>query len=1267
MQVRVVANDFVLPGKTARLAAWASEQGVRVEHVRVADADALAGLQDVDLLIVDTPRPSDRAEVRERIGTVLVDDAVPWILVGGGAPESGGLAPAQARTLTGYYAAGGAGNFRHLSQYLGALHRGESTAGIAPPQALPATGYYHPEAPRVFAETRDLRDWLANGPPDARPRVAAVIAPGMVASMQTAVLDALVGAAAGHGVVVFGVWFEAGDAQGLSASLEGLDVDAVVNLTHLQNGSARRVEFEALDVPVIQTLGGRDGGIDAWREAAGGVAGTMVGTFLAVPESWGMSDPMVLSAVEDGDRVPVPEQVEGLAARLGRLAALRRTPAAQKRIALMFWNYPRGEHNLSASHLNVPRSLETISQRLDEAGYAVTPTTEQAFIDAGQAMLGGYYHPQRLAQLHAQGLADRFPVARYRAWLETLPERRRDEIRAAWGDPADHPAVRRIDGEAVFLIPRLEVGNLLVLPQPPRTGIVGESIHDLGSVPSHYYMAVYLYLREQARADALIHLGTHGTQEWTPGKDRGLWVHDWPFLAVGDLPVFYPYIQDNIGEAVQAKRRGRAVVVSHQAPAFAPSGLYDELRELYELVEQYWLLDAGSVRERTFARIAGDAADAGIVADMGWDGQAIQGDADGFVQELHDHLQHLAMSATPLGLHSFGHPPDRDARVGTVMQQLGEPYYRALGVDPDRVFAVDYQTLRQSRPYRFLQQHLHEWADPAAIDDPALRAQIERGIELERALADTQEIESLLRGLAGGFVPPGAGGDRLRNPELRSGRNLYPFEPERIPSRAAYAAGGQTLQQLLADYGRRHDGRSPEKLAFSLWSSSAISHLGVVEAQVLHALGLRPVWDAGERVTALEIIPAAELSQPRIDVVVQVTSVYRDQFDPFMRLLADAIDRLADIDGPGNPVARNREALAVRLVAQGVEPRRAQQLAALRIFSNAPGEYGSGLPDAVLDDAQADKDDASLAGRFLERLQFAYGADDWGRSLDGANLFAEQLRGVQAAVFARASNTHGMLSTDHPFEYLGGLSQAVRHLDGESPELYVADLRGTRERVVQASRFIADELRTRYLNPQWIGAMQDEGYAGTLQVLDAVDNLFGWQVTDPAMIRDDQWQAVHDTYVRDSRRLGIDDWFERHNPGAQAQLIERMQEAVARGHWQADAATLAELRQRLESLRASASTAGAAVSAGFGLSAAAAPSAVAAAEPAASAAAAEPQPSTAEPASPPPQVRGRVLQQVASEPEPERLSMRWWLLWLLGCLSVGALWQSRSQCRHCAT
>jgi len=1163
LQVAVITNDFVLPGKVRSLDKLSAQHGVRFTHVSLAEArgQPIAA----DLIILDTPRPSDAAQVQTQLAEVLAKRHTPWLGIGGGPLRFVHFSAAEAQALAAYYSAGGKDNWNTLALWLSRWQQGAPRSDLPPPVPLAKTGYY--QSGQIFSDAVAYQHWLQQqGKADA-PKVGVIISPSQVSTLRTAVLDALIERAAADGIAVFGLWFDGATDNALQQALDGLDVDALVNMTHLQNAAQRRLELAALNIPLLQTLNSRDTP-DNWRAASSGVASQLAAVFMAGAETIGMTDPLVISAVEQGEAVALPEQINLLAGKLAKLSALRHKPAAQKKLALLFWNYPAGEKNLSASHLNVPRSLAFLSQQLKQAGYQVEPASEEQLIQSAQTLLGGYYRMDTLDALYQQGQALAFPLKRYRVWLDNLPDKRKREILQRWGEPEQHPAVREINGEAVFLIPALQRGNLLIMAQPPRAERVGQATHDTHSVPNHYYLAVYQFLREGFNADALIHFGTHGSQEWTPGKDRGLWAYDYPMLTVGDLPVFYPYIQDNIGEAIQAKRRGRAVTISHQTPALAPAGLYDELRDLHEQMHHYQHLSAGKVRDITAAELIAKAHQSGMSADMGWDEAAIAANTDEFIHRLHDHLHELARRAIPLRLHTFGQSAAPQHRLSTVMQQLGEPYYQALNLEVDEVFAEDFNALQQSKPYQFLQRYLRDNAPLNEIKNTALRQLVERAQQLDAHLADTGEIEALFNGLAGGRVEPGAGGDPVRNPDVPSGRDLFAFEADKIPVRAAFASGEEALLQLLSSYQAEHNGQLPEKLAFSLWSSEAIRHLGVTESQVLHALGLRPVWDSGGRVTALDIIPREQLSRPRMDVVLHVTSVYRDQFDSFMRLLADAIERLAELDEADNSIAQNSRQVAEKLIQNGMDAQQAQRLSRLRLFSAAPGEYGSGLSHAVLSEGKADtgdKSDAALARQFLSRLQYGYGANDWGIKSE-ANLFAEQLRGTQVAVLSRSSNIHGMLSTDHPFEFLGGLSLSIRHLDGKSPALYVSDLRSNTVKTSSAQAFIATELRSQYLNPHWIGQMQHEGYAGTLSVLNAVNNLFGWQVTDPSSVREAQWQAVHDTFIRDSRNLAINDWFAQHNPSAQIQLIERLQETIERGYWQADEQVRLELAERLHKL-----------------------------------------------------------------------------------------------------
>jgi len=427
----------------------------------------------------------------------------------------------------------------------------------------------------------------------------------------------------------------------------------LVNLTHLFNGTERSRDFLALDIPVLQTLNFRAGEAADWPAAPSGVVARTTAVFLATPEVWGISDPVVLSAATKGINALLPAQADALIAKLQALVALRHTPAADKRLALMFWNYPAGEKNLGTSNLNLPRSMVSIQQALAAQDYAVgPPLDEDTVIRTAQRMLGALYGTVPMEQLLAEELAALYPVADYERWLTTLPEQRQKELQAT-GKPAQHPAVREVDGKRYFVIPRWQLGQWVIMPQMPRsfqTTADAHSYHDTGSVPDHLYMAAYLYVQQHAHA--LIHLGTHGTQEWLPGKDRGLAASDYPWLALGSLPVFYPYIQDNVGEAIQARCRGRAVIVSHQTPPFAPAGLYDQLRDLHHLIHEYQQLDEGQVREQVAARIRAVAIAAHMHDDLGWSEARAANEFPAFLQAVPSYL-HKSIQTERICLNGF--------------------------------------------------------------------------------------------------------------------------------------------------------------------------------------------------------------------------------------------------------------------------------------------------------------------------------------------------------------------------------------------------------------------------------------------------------------------------------------------------------------------------------------------------------------------------------------------------------------------------------------
>ncbi len=753
----------------------------------------------------------------------------------------------------------------------------------------------------------------------------------------------------------------------------------------------------------------------------------------------------------------------------------------------------------------------------------------------------------------------------------------------------------------MFAIPLLQVCRLDVLHKPPReeTLRLGQNpcMHKSKAPLSHHYLAVYLWA--QLEADALIHFGTHGTQEWAGGKARALDVHDDALLPLGDLPVVYPYIVDNLGEALTAKRRGRAVLVSHRTPVFAPAGFEARMAHMHEVMHEWETVDEGPTRRALEKQLVAQFVEHQLHRDLGWSAERIAADFSGFLEILHPYLDQLAQSSQPKGLAVFGRVPAPEQRRETILQALRKPLIEALGEDIDEAFLIQHDAVLAARPARWLEvalqdaqaasvldlrpalpaqaasdvvraeDHVPNRAARQPIDTPALLQLAQRAQALDRLLATEGEMPGLLAGLEGRFLPAAYGGDPIRNPDsLPTGRNLTGLDPSRLPTRQAYAVAQTLFNDWFKDDQARHGGQAPQRMALSLWAGETLRHQGIMEAQALVALGMRPVWDDSGRPVRVETIAADELQRPRVDVLMSITGSYRDQFPALMALLDRAVAQAATAE-PGNVVARHTAQISQELRQQGVPRAQAEQLARARAFGNAVGDYGTGISDAVQSDG-LQTNDARLGAMFLARMSQPYLEGEPVTGVAGgtaAKALGAHLRRTDAAILSRISHLYAMVSSDDPFQYLGGLSAAARVAGRpQGLELHVAQLQDVSEPTTEtAQRAIALEMQSRYLHPGWLQAQKTEGYAGTLQVLKAVQFAWGWQAVAPDTVRSDHWQSFYDVLVRDKHQLGLPEWLKEH-PQAYAQSLERLVQAQRQGYWQADAETQQQLAQLYQAL-----------------------------------------------------------------------------------------------------
>ncbi|MDR3152974.1 MAG: cobaltochelatase subunit CobN, partial [Deltaproteobacteria bacterium] len=997
-----------------------------------------------------------------------------------------------------------------------------------PVEALQKSGLYHPAAPEIFASGEEYLDWYRKSPSyvEGRPWLGLMFYATYLLESQRPPLDRLIAVMEEEGFNVypaFGRDLPLLEGLMLDSSRRGrVDAAIAFSLRFAVTDEKVRQALRDLDAPVYNGMRLSQTTAD-WRASPQGVSALNVVMLLDNLESTGLIEPTVLMAktegsLPDGSKVYGYELLEDHARRLaGRIrarVALKTKPAADKRVALMYWNNSRGKQNIGASYLNVFRSMSAIVGRLAAEGYDIPLDPPLGEEDVkGLVLRGGRnigsWAPGELDSLIGEGNAVLWPVSEYLEHFRRLPQEFRDKVIAQWGRPEDAAIMAR-DGNLV--IPVFVRGNLAILPQGSR-GAEDDPMklyHDSHLYPHHQYIAVYLWLERVWKADAVIHLGTHGTLEWLPGKQAGLALSDPPEALLGELPVVYPYIVDDVGEGIQAKRRGRAVAIDHLTPPLVTAGAYQEYVKLAELVEAYQ--GAARMGSQTAAgyleEMAALAASLGMAKELEVDDLKTPEAAE----KLSAYLEYLAKAEVPYGLHTFGTSP-----AGNAAESL---------------------------------------LDSMTAASPAL----DRSDAAERlAASGPRELDSLVRALSGGHVDPGEGNDPVRNPAaVPTGRNFYGISPARVPTPAAWKLGRDAADQIIRNHLEAH-GEFPDKVAVVLWALEALRSEGVGEATVLALIGVEPVWDPSGAVFGTRPIPGAALGRPRVDVAVDASSLYRDLFPDKILFLDRAIRQAAVQDDVENFIARGDESNRRELLARGYTAEEAGRFSRARIFSARPGAYGNRVSGAALASGQWD-DPETVSRTFREQTGYAYGQEMWG---EGARDSLElNLSGAKVAWHSRSSRVYGVLDNDDNFMYLGGLTMAITSLSERPPDAYIVDSRSPGQvRMAPLAGFIGQETRARYLNPTWIEGMKAEGYSGAGEMSDFVEFLWGWQVTAPQAVDTALWDQSYEVYVEDKYGQNLPEFMDENNAWAFQSITGRMLEAVRKGYW----APSEEVRTKLAS------------------------------------------------------------------------------------------------------
>ena len=1191
-ELLIIAASPVLPGKFVAMQDAAKASGITLRYQfaeKITKDDPAIILGKTDMVVFDTVRSDMEEYIRNKIPKTiesLQTQKIPHLWSSPQKFKALNLNDSNAKRLYGYYLNGGSDNVNAFFQAISLLHAGKSIETLPSPFQFPEAAIYYPGKQLVYTTPQEYMKVRCIDVATKKPIIAIAFHKQAITAQQTGLIDAMIRKIEESGAIAWPFYTSPMDKSATikmltSGSKTVPNVLITTQITY--SGLEKKGEFESLGIPVIGALTYRKGSENAWREDKQGVSLMDVPFYLSQSETAGVSDIQIISAMGENDQiVPIIPQMNAVISKALNLAKLQTIPNQDKKVTMFFYNYPPGVKNLSASFMNVPRSLVETIKTLKEAGYSTESMGEEELIAKLQRLLEPFYYERRLDGLLLDDLGEWLSVEEYNRWFATLPQKVQDEMKKAHGDPKESPMVISRGGKHYFVIPRLKIGNIVILPQATRSDYIGGDLaakekalyHNTTAAPSHAYMAMYLWARTQAGSNAIVHYGTHGNQEWLPGKERGLSVYDYGMLAVGDIPVVYPYIVDNIGESLQAKRRGRATIITHQTPPFAPAGLHQSLVKIHEDLHTWIAQDDGAVKEKIRLSIIDQVKKEHIAENMGIGYDDINKDFPAFITVLHDHLHELAKEAQPLGLHTFGVSDEERLRIGNVLMMLGNSVWEGVvsnKAEADEVFVEDYKKLQSSEPYQWVKKYVVDAESMEGLN-PKLREILTKAKEYYLKLDASNESIAFIAALNGHYIPTTYGGDPIKNPDtLPTGRNMYGFDPSRIPTKAAWEAGKDAMNQLISEHKKLH-GTQPKKLTFTLWSVETMRHQGILEAEALYAMGVEPIWDEGGRVKDVRLIPREQLGRERIDVVLSATGLYRDHFPNAMKQLARAAQLSADANESDNPMYVNAQSIKNSLLRKGFSDKAAYNASVTRIFSSESGRYGTGLDDATLatDTWKDEKEgNAKLANLYLSKMQFAYGPDEkeWGEKGNGVNLYAEHLRGTEGAVLSRTSNLYGMLTTDDPFQYLGGISVALKHLDGKAPELYISNLRGSGGGKIEgAAKFMSRELATRNFHPGYIEGQMKEGYAGTLQVLDGINNFWGWTAVAKEIVRDDQWKEFADVYVKDKHKLGLDKWFEKHNPHAQAQMIERMLEANRKGYWSEDQKSIDSLKARYREL-----------------------------------------------------------------------------------------------------
>ena len=1135
-----------------------------------------------------------------------------------------GITEKQRDTVRQYLQYGGIKNYRSLWRYIAHELLGAAVTEDAP-APLPWSGIYDPGTEQVFDSLAAYQAY--------RPRGEGESAVGLIFSREswvwrdTAYLDAIIRHLAGEGlypIPVFALW-----ADNPLAKVEGISrlgeryffedgacvLDAIVNTFKVGltvSSQNDRDFFRKLNVPVLQAYNLLRP-YPEWAESFMGLTPVELSCNVVEPEFDGVIHGVPVSSKErDAEGYvyykPMEKRIRLLAAKVKKWCRLRRKENAAKKITIIFHNYPPDNSTVgSAQGLDSPASVALLLWAMNAAGYRIDHVPEDGK-ELMDGLLAGITNDRRfLTEADMARAAGAVSTAEYAALFASFAPQTREELTTAWGEA---PGTVFLYGDKL-IVPGTINGNVLITMQPPRG--FGEDkakiLHDPCAPPPHHYLAYYAWIRDVWQADAVIHVGTHGSLEWLPGKNAGLSHLCYPELALGDLPDIYPYYVTIVGEGIQAKRRGAACLIGHLNPPQTRADTYDELAELELLVEEYAHFkvsqpeNAGVVAQRIREKVTALHLDEDIPVRE-------EESEDSYILRVHAYLSKLKHMEIRAGLHILGEPPAGEALTEAISAIVrtecagapGEAPIPALPQVLAQAKGFDYYTLEEKSGELLLGRNqsgaalldeiwqtaegwievlrqrdfspvaiealLHSpsvqgWADEAAAEgfqrDLARVLRFIAAVVVPNLAKTRQEMTNTLRALSGEFIEPGPGGSPTsgRIDILPTGRNFFGVSPDTLPTPIAWELGVELAEQAVSRF-IEEEGRYPESVGIVLWSDSNMRTNGQCIAEFLYLMGVRPVWQQGSRrVIDLEVLPLEALRRPRIDVTARISGLFRDTLHIAVEWLEKAVQMVAALpeSSEENYIRKHVEEDTAALEAAGQDGETARRQAMYRMFGCPPGGYGAGVGHLIEEKNWESIHD--IADVYVRWGAHVYGSENAGDFLP--DLFRRRLSSVEVTIKNMDNHEIHLLNSDDFNAYCGGMNAAVHSLRGKAPRCYIGD---TADRGRAETKSLDEEFRRVYrgesMNPKYLEGMKKHGYKGASDLAGIVAHAYAWDCTSEVMT-DWMYDGFAEKYALDKEMQA---WMREVNPWALQRIAGKLLEAEKRKMW-SPAAEVKEELQRL--------------------------------------------------------------------------------------------------------